>query len=179
MSTPCRRAMKQASGQSLQMLADINDPFLFRRTLTPRSANLFQSPLCLPWSTSIFPMLKHVKPRCLPTQPDPFWGQPPGSAAAVAATSARPRSNAFIEAIRQGASKGARESVRCLGVEAVTPLRVPNAVSWPIRYILALTSCAVIRGLTLWHAEMNSGGETIAQPTRDIRFPAQGCSIYF
>jgi hypothetical protein len=72
MSTPCRRAMKQASGQSLQMLADINDPFLFRRTLTPRSANLFQPPLCPPRFTSIFPMLKHVKPRCLPTQPDPF-----------------------------------------------------------------------------------------------------------
>jgi hypothetical protein len=72
MSTSGCRATKQASGQSLQMLADINDPFLFRRTLTPRSANLFQSPLCLPWSTSIFPMLKHVKPRCLPSQPDPF-----------------------------------------------------------------------------------------------------------
>lgn len=72
MSTSCCRAMKQASGQSLQKLADINDPFLFRRTLTPQSANLFQAPLCLPRSTSIFPMLKHVKPRCLPSQPDPF-----------------------------------------------------------------------------------------------------------
>jgi len=72
MSTLCCRATKQAYGQSLQMLADINDPFLFRHTLTPRSANLFQPPLCLPWSTSIFPMLKHVKPRCLPNQPHPF-----------------------------------------------------------------------------------------------------------
>jgi hypothetical protein len=38
---------------------------------------------------------------------------------------------------------------------------------------------AVIRGLILWHAEMKVGGEIIAQPTRDIRFPAHGCSIYF
>ena len=42
-----------------------------------------------------------------------------------------------------------------------------------------VTSGAVIRGLTLWHAEMKLGGEIIAQPTRDMSFPAQDCSIYF
>jgi len=42
-----------------------------------------------------------------------------------------------------------------------------------------VTSGAVIRGLILWHAEMKLGGEIIAQPTRDIPFPAQGCNIYF
>jgi len=42
-----------------------------------------------------------------------------------------------------------------------------------------VTSGAMIRGLTLWHAEMKLGGEIIAQPTRDIPFPAQGYSIYF
>lgn len=31
-----------------------------------------------------------------------------------------------------------------------------------------MTSGVVIRGLTLWHAEMILGGETFAQPTRDI-----------
>lgn len=137
------------------MLADLTIP----SPSAPRSLH-DQLTFSVPHFTSLglpssSPMLKRVNPRCLPSQPDPFGELPPDSAAAVAATSARPRSNTFIEVLRQGASKDIRESVRCLGVEAVTPLRVPNAVSWPIRYIFALTSGAVIRGLTLWHAEMN------------------------
>ena len=72
MSTLCCRSAKQASGQSLQMLADITIPSFFGRPLTPRSANLFKPPLCLPRFTAIFPMLKRVKPRCLPSQPEPF-----------------------------------------------------------------------------------------------------------
>ena len=67
MSTSCCKCVKQASGQSLQMLADITIPSFFGRLLTPRSANLFEPPLCLPRFTPIFPMLKHVKPRCAQT----------------------------------------------------------------------------------------------------------------
>lgn len=127
----------QAPGQSLQMLADITITSLSGGPLTPRSANLFEARPCLHRLTSIFPRLKHVKPLRIPSQPDPPSNAPRDKAAAVAATSARPRSNAFIEALRQGVSKGVLGGLRCIGGEAVTLLRVPKAVSWPIRYILA------------------------------------------
>ena len=62
----------------------------------------------------------------------------------------------------------------CLGVEAVTR----ECIGLDSGTLRNVTSSVVIRGLTIWHAEMNLGGETITQPTRDMRFPAQGCSIY-
>lgn len=63
---------RQASGQSLQVLADITIPSLFGRTVTPRSANLFNTRSCPLGFTSNFSMLKHVRPRCAPSQPNPL-----------------------------------------------------------------------------------------------------------
>lgn len=162
------------SGLSLQMLADVTIPSLFGHPLTPRSANLFKTSTLPHLVYPHLPKLKHVKPRCLPSPPDPFRD----SAAAVAAASARPRSSVFNEALHCGVSKGKRS----LGLPGrggcdASPRSKGGVLANPIHF--RVTSGAVIRGLILWHAEMNLGGETITQPTRDMRFPAQGCSIYF
>ena len=133
MSTSCCKCVKQASGQSLQILADITIPSLFGRPLTPRSANLFEPPLCLPGlppssrcsntlSRGVLrPFLKAAARQCR------------CSSRNICAAEKR----AFNEALRQGVSKCGCGILELPGRGGCDASPCAKRVIWLIRYILA------------------------------------------